>query len=151
LLQLVNPCPACTDGCGTGRHPVALLPEGDHYGLVWTASPERARELLALDDAGKLSVHSTERACPGCGRSFDELDPKLFSYNSARGWCPKCRGFGELFYLPDVDRGANADSIEESWFGWQEGKREICPECKRKNEVPKMVSLFQEEGSDDHR
>jgi hydrogenase-4 component H len=28
---------------------------------------------------------------------------------------------------------------------------EICPECKRKNEVPKMVSLFQEEGSDDHR
>ena len=31
--------------------PVALLPEGDHYGLIWTATPERARQLLAADDA----------------------------------------------------------------------------------------------------
>ncbi|MEO8426206.1 MAG: excinuclease ABC subunit A [Verrucomicrobiota bacterium] len=99
--------------------------------------------LFALDDAGKLSVHSIERACPSCGRSFDQLDPKMFSYNSARGWCLKCRGFGELFYLPDVDRGANADAIEESWFGWQEGKREICPECNgsRLNPIARAVRL----------
>jgi excinuclease ABC subunit A len=99
--------------------------------------------LFALDNSGKLSVHSTERACPSCGRSFDELDPKMFSYNSARGWCPNCRGFGELFYLPDVDRGANADAIEESWFGWQEGKREICPECNgsRLNPIARAVRL----------
>jgi 2-octaprenyl-6-methoxyphenol hydroxylase len=31
--------------------PMALLPEGDHYGLVWTASPERGASLLALSDA----------------------------------------------------------------------------------------------------
>src|SRR6185369_14460240 len=63
--------------------------------------------------------------------------------NSARGWCPNCRGFGELFYLPDVDRGANADAIEESWFGWQEGKREICPECNgsRLNPIARAVRL----------
>jgi 2-octaprenyl-6-methoxyphenol hydroxylase len=36
--------------------PVALLPEGDHYGLVWTATPDRARELLALDDAAFLAA-----------------------------------------------------------------------------------------------
>jgi 2-octaprenyl-6-methoxyphenol hydroxylase len=35
----------------TADGPVALLPEGDHYGLIWTAAPERALELLALDDA----------------------------------------------------------------------------------------------------
>jgi 2-octaprenyl-6-methoxyphenol hydroxylase len=35
--------------------PVALLPEGDHYGLVWTVAPERARELLALPDAEFLA------------------------------------------------------------------------------------------------
>lgn len=56
--------------------------------------------LLALDNHEQVSVHSTERACPGCGRSFAPLDPKLFSYNSPAGWCPRCRGFGELFYLP---------------------------------------------------
>jgi excinuclease ABC subunit A len=99
--------------------------------------------LFALDNHGKVSVHSTERACPKCGRSFEMLDPKVFSYNSSQGWCPKCRGFGELFYLPDVERGARADAIEESWFDWQEGEREICPECQgaRLNPVSRAVRL----------
>ena len=99
--------------------------------------------LLALDRRRVVTVHSTERACTGCGRSFEALDPKIFSYNSAQGWCPQCRGFGELFYLPEVERGARADAIEESWFEWQEGKREICPACTgaRLNPVARAVRL----------
>jgi excinuclease ABC subunit A len=99
--------------------------------------------LLALDEGGEVSVHSTERSCPSCGRSFEQLDPKNFSYNSPQGWCPRCRGFGELFYLPDVDRGARADAIEESWYGWQEGEREVCPECSgaRLNPVARSVRM----------
>jgi excinuclease ABC subunit A len=99
--------------------------------------------LFALDNAGALTIHSTERACPKCSRSFQPLDPKLFSYNSAQGWCPRCRGFGELFYLPDVDRGARADAIEESWFQWQEGERELCPECggARLNSIARAVRV----------
>ena len=38
--------------------------------------------------------YSTARACAGCGRSFDELDPRLFSFNSRHGWCARCRGTG---------------------------------------------------------
>jgi excinuclease ABC subunit A len=99
--------------------------------------------LLALDNAGVITPHSTARACGRCSRSFEALDPKNFSYNSARGWCPRCRGFGELFYLPDVDRGAMADAIEESWFRWQEGERELCPECggARLNPMARAVRL----------
>jgi excinuclease ABC subunit A len=99
--------------------------------------------LLALDHHGTVTVHSTERACGQCGRSFQPLDPKIFSYNSAQGWCPQCRGFGELFYLPEVERGARADAIEESWWGWQEGKREPCPLCHgaRLNEIARAVRL----------
>jgi len=37
--------------------------------------------LLALDNRGKITVHSTERSCPQCGTSFEVLDPKMFSYN----------------------------------------------------------------------
>jgi excinuclease ABC subunit A len=98
--------------------------------------------LFALDNHKTLTVHSTERACPKCSRSFEPLDPKNFSYNSAQGWCPKCRGFGELFYLPDVERGADADSIEESWWGWAQ-EREVCPECHgaRLNPVARAVRL----------
>ncbi|HZM05267.1 MAG TPA: hypothetical protein VFC44_19905, partial [Candidatus Saccharimonadales bacterium] len=85
--------------------------------------------LYALGRDGKTSVYSTERSCPKCGQSFGPLDPKMFSYNSSRGWCPGCRGFGEIFYLPEVERGARAEAIEESWFDWQEGEREPCQQC----------------------
>jgi excinuclease ABC subunit A len=99
--------------------------------------------LFAVDNHRHTSVHSTERACPKCGRSFEALDPKNFSYNSPQGWCPRCRGFGELFYLPDVDRGTRADAIEESWYSWQEGEREICPDCggARLNPIARAVRL----------
>ena len=38
-------------------------------------------------------------------------------------------GFTRVQPHPDVDRGARADAIEESWFEWQEGNRELCSEC----------------------
>ncbi len=98
--------------------------------------------LFALDKKNKVTVHSISRACPKCQRSFPQLDPKNFSYNSSQGWCVKCRGFGELFYMPDVDRGANAGAVEESWYSWAE-ERETCPEClgSRLNPVSRAVRL----------
>lgn len=100
--------------------------------------------LFTMTCQGSVTVHSTQRACPKCQQSFAQLDPKNFSYNSPQGWCPECRGFGETFYLPEVDRGARAEAIEESWFEWQEGQREICPECggARLNKVARSVVLL---------
>jgi excinuclease ABC subunit A len=43
---------------------------------------------------------SQHRSCDTCGRSFDELTPHHFSFNSAIGWCPVCQGLG-------VQQGAN--------------------------------------------
>lgn len=116
------------------KTPQQLIDEALHLG---------SSTLYTLGSDGKVTVHSTHRACPKCGESFAQLDPKNFSYNSSQGWCPGCRGFGELFYLPDVDRGARADAIEESWFDWQEGKRELCPECHgtRLNPIARAVRL----------
>ncbi|MGC8742524.1 MAG: excinuclease ABC subunit UvrA [Verrucomicrobiia bacterium] len=100
--------------------------------------------LFAVDEDQSLSVYSTHRSCPVCGKSYEPLDPKMFSYNSPSGWCPRCKGFGEIFYLPDVDRGARAGAIEESWFEWMEGEREICPECNgaRINKIAREVRLM---------
>ncbi|MGV3534100.1 MAG: excinuclease ABC subunit UvrA, partial [Chthoniobacteraceae bacterium] len=50
-----------------------------------------------LDAKNRSHVVSTERCCPDCGRSFEELDPRLFSFNSPHGWCTECRGFGEVW------------------------------------------------------
>ncbi len=99
--------------------------------------------LFALDTSGQVTAHSTEQSCSKCGQSFEPLDPKNFSYNSPQGWCLRCRGFGELFYLPEVERGSRADAIEESWYEWQEGSREVCPECQgtRLNPIVRAVRL----------
>lgn len=54
------------------------------------------------------TLFSTERACPSCQRSFAELDPRLFSYNSRHGWCNDCFGTGlELIETreDDADEG----------------------------------------------
>ena len=50
--------------------------------------------LKLLTPERKVLILSTEAACPSCRRSFDELDPRLFSFNSPHGWCPTCRGHG---------------------------------------------------------
>ncbi len=50
-----------------------------------------------LDARNKRHVVSTERSCPNCGQSFEELDPRLFSFNSPHGWCEACHGFGEVW------------------------------------------------------
>ncbi len=112
-------------------------------GLVLEALKVGRGTISVRDMGGKTTVHSTERACPSCRRNFGVLDPKDFSHNSAQGWCPRCRGFGELFHIPDVERGANADAVEESWWRWSEGQRETCPEClgARLRPEPRAVRL----------
>ena len=52
------------------------------------------RLLDARAGAADGELFSTERACPKCSRSFEPLDPRLFSYNSRYGWCPECFGTG---------------------------------------------------------
>ncbi len=37
---------------------------------------------------------SQHRSCDSCGRSFEELSPHNFSFNSPLGWCPSCEGLG---------------------------------------------------------
>ncbi|MGC1440719.1 MAG: excinuclease ABC subunit UvrA, partial [Burkholderiaceae bacterium] len=55
-------------------------------------------------------IYSTSRACPSCGTSFAELDPRLFSFNSRLGWCRSCVGTGvTLPYMPEVGRTNRSD------------------------------------------
>ena len=41
-----------------------------------------------------LDRYSQHRSCDRCGRSFEELSPHHFSFNSPLGWCPVCEGLG---------------------------------------------------------
>ncbi len=42
----------------------------------------------------KFVLLSSKSSCPSCNKSFEELDPRLFSFNSPHGWCHECRGHG---------------------------------------------------------
>ncbi|MDQ2733711.1 MAG: excinuclease ABC subunit UvrA [Pseudomonadota bacterium] len=60
---------------------------------------------------GNVKVFSTRRACPTCGTSYPELDPRMFSYNSKHGWCTLCVGTG--LKLTREQRKAYDDSIRD--------------------------------------
>lgn len=87
---------------------------------------------------GRLEVFSTTRACPVCGTSYPELDPRLFSYNSKHGWCPDCVGTGVK--LSREQRKALDDSVRdddqkgrEQSFAEPEVEDltdEACPSCE---------------------
>ena len=62
---------------------------------------ERALEigkgLIKLHTSDKnLILLSTKSSCPSCNQSFEDLDPRLFSFNSPHGWCANCRGHGNV-------------------------------------------------------
>ncbi len=80
-------------------------------------------------------VFSTKRACPSCARSFPELDPRLFSYNSKHGWCPSCVGTGlklaDIGWDTERSRTGQEDHVLDSWIEWLEVD-EPCPECDGK-------------------
>jgi excinuclease ABC subunit A len=59
--------------------------------------------------SGKVKVLSTRRACPVCGTSYPELDPRMFSYNSKHGWCTTCVGTG--LALTREQRAAYDDTV----------------------------------------
>lgn len=44
---------------------------------------------------GKEDFYSTKHACPHCGYSLANLEPRIFSFNSPLGACPDCNGLGK--------------------------------------------------------
>ncbi|HRJ54199.1 MAG TPA: excinuclease ABC subunit UvrA [Candidatus Thiothrix moscowensis] len=54
-----------------------------------------------MDGDGEDMIFSANYACPHCGWSLTELEPRLFSFNAPAGACPTCDGLGvEQFFDP---------------------------------------------------
>jgi len=49
--------------------------------------------------AFKERLFSAKYACPDCGYSLEELEPRLFSFNNPKGACPTCDGLGVQQYF----------------------------------------------------
>jgi excinuclease ABC subunit A len=73
-------------------------------------------------DSGERTVFSQKFACPVSGFTIEEIEPRLFSFNSPQGACPACDGLGvESFFdphlvVPDETRALNNNAIAP-WAG----------------------------------
>ena len=119
--------------------------------IVETALRYGKRTLRFFDTSGEIQVMNTEMSDPDTGRSFEELDPRLFSYNSPHGWCPNCRGYGTVEKRPsksderEAESQLDAELREESRRSRSRVRSETrpCPECEgaRLNEVARHVRI----------
>jgi excinuclease ABC subunit A len=93
---------------------------------------------IMLQPAGGSAMHSlsSRRACPHCGKGYAELDPRLFSYNSPRGWCAECYGTGLAIEEFDAEQ-----SGEEA--AWLEAEHEshACEACHGRRLNPLALAV----------
>ena len=73
-------------------------------------------------DGGERTVFSSRFACPVSGFTIEEIEPRLFSFNSPHGACPECDGLGiEIFFYPSLvipdERRCLADGAVAPWTG----------------------------------
>jgi len=75
-------------------------------------------------DTGERTVFSSKFACPVSGFTLEEVEPRLFSFNSPHGACPACDGLGvESFFDPDLvipdERLGLTEGAVAPWAGAQ--------------------------------
>ena len=64
---------------------------------------KHANNIVIIEDATnkKEMLFSQNYACPDCGISFEELTPRMFSFNNPFGACPSCTGIGYLMKMDE--------------------------------------------------
>ena len=94
---------------------------------------------IFVRDENGISLFSNKYYCPYCSLNFSEPVPELFSFNSSRGACPRCKGFGDIItvdekkVIPDETVSIENGAIEI--FKTPKAKElynELLGFCKRK-------------------
>ncbi|HEX7712871.1 MAG TPA: excinuclease ABC subunit UvrA, partial [Bacillota bacterium] len=106
---------------------------------------------------GKETIYSEKFACPDCGFSFEELTPRMFSFNSPYGACPDCAGLGFKMEIDpelviDKTRSLNDGAIK-AWSSDQDSwslqyllsvakKYKINPDSPLKEASPEQLQIL---------
>ena len=80
--------------------------------------------VIASVIGGEDTLFSEKFACPDCGISIDELEPRLFSFNSPFGKCDHCDGLGTLMEIDEklVIPNKNLSIMEGAVASWGSGR-----------------------------
>jgi len=96
------------------------------------------------DDKGAMATYSEKLFCHNCGLGFEPLDPRLFSFNSRQGQCPRCEGIGSLEdFLPELIITDREKSLAENL--------ELLQGRSLKRFARKLLEEIGKSGADVHR
>ena len=76
---------------------------------------QKADGILIVDViGGEEKIYSEKLACPKCNISFEELAPRIFSFNAPYGACPRCGGIGfDFLFDPNLIVPDRTKSLRE--------------------------------------
>lgn len=82
-------------------------------------------------------VYSSKRMCIACARSFPEIEPRLFSFNSPSGACNTCHGLGVVYGLSYMPSRYELEHFEDRVM------ERTCPDChgRRLHELALSVTV----------
>ncbi|MGN0820104.1 MAG: excinuclease ABC subunit UvrA [Christensenellaceae bacterium] len=87
-----------------------------------------ANGTVIIECDGKSELFSTNYACPECGISIEEIEPRLFSFNNPFGACPTCSGIGYKNQfdvnkvIKDPEKSLNQGALTISGWNLDTGK-----------------------------
>ncbi len=86
--------------------------------------------LVVIDRDGAEELFSVNYACPDCGISIEEIEPRMFSFNTVYGACPTCSGLGfKQFVDPDLVCPDKTKTLREGAMkvtGWSLGSNSMA-------------------------
>ncbi|MBQ3019233.1 MAG: excinuclease ABC subunit UvrA [Clostridia bacterium] len=89
-----------------------------------------AEGLVVIDCDGVEELYSVNYACPDCGVSLEEVEPRMFSFNTVYGACPTCSGLGmKQFVDPDLICPDKSKTLREGAMkvtGWNLGSASMA-------------------------
>jgi excinuclease ABC subunit A len=93
-------------------------------------------------NAGETLTFSQHLACPTCGRSYEELAPRNFSFNSPYGACEKCDGLGTTFevdpelIVPNPDLSISEGAIAPWGAGRSQYYSRLVESAAEEHKIP---------------
>ena len=110
----------------------------DSVALAFAEGEGRA-DVVTPNDTHRFSQHAR---CTQCGTPALPLSPTLFSFNSPRGACPACNGFGavleydESFIVPDQNRSLAQGALDPWTKPRYTGRRRLLREISQREDIP---------------